>query len=60
MQQVIVTIENGMPTVTVKGCKGSTCKKLTKELEGNLGDVKETKATAEFYEQAKQNNQASR
>jgi len=60
MQQVIVTIENGVPNIVVKGCKGPACKKLTKTLEGDLGEVKSSKPTAEAYEQAKQNNQASR
>jgi hypothetical protein len=56
MQQVIITIENGVPTIEVKGAKGKSCKDITKALEANLGDVAETKATGEMYEQ--QNNQA--
>ena len=60
MQQVIVTIENGVPHIEVKGCKGKTCKDITRQLEASLGDVESTKPTTEFYEQAQQNNQASR
>jgi hypothetical protein len=60
MQQVIVTIVDGVPTVTVKGCKGKTCKDVTAALEKALGEAKATKPTAEMYEQAKQTNKAGR
>jgi hypothetical protein len=59
MQQVEIIIEGGVPTVKVKCVKGRACKDLTKALEAALGEVKESKPTAEMYEQAKQVNKAS-
>lgn len=61
MQQIVkVTVENGVPTITVQGCKGKTCKDITRELERALGDAKDSKPTAEFYEHATQTTKASR
>jgi hypothetical protein len=60
MQQVEITIENGTPTIKVRGCKGKSCKDLTRDLEKALGDAETTTPTAEFYEKASQTNKASR
>lgn len=60
MQQVEITIENGVPTIKVKCVKGQACKDLTKALEAALGDTKEWKPTPELYEQAQQIVKASR
>lgn len=51
MQQVEITIENGVPTVKVKCVKGQACKDLTRALEAALGEAQESKPTAEMYEQ---------
>jgi hypothetical protein len=50
MQQVIVTIENGVPKVEVKCVKGASCKTLTRDLERALGSVSKTEQTKEFHE----------
>lgn len=60
MQEVVITIENGTPVIHVKCVKGKTCKDLTEDLAMALGDVKESKPTSEFYEQAKQTIKANR
>lgn len=60
MQQVEILIENGTPKVSVKYVKGSDCKRITKDLEAALGEVKESKPTSEMYERATQNVKASR
>jgi len=46
----IVIMLNGTSTVEVLGVKGKRCLKMTEELEGELGDVKERKAKAEMQE----------
>lgn len=56
MQQVIVTIEGGLPTIRVVGCKGKSCKDLTRDLEAALGGTQRTRPTQEMYE--KQNQKA--
>jgi Protein of unknown function (DUF2997) len=60
MQQVEIIIDGGTPTIKVRGCKGKSCKDLTRGLEAALGEVDDSKPTAEFYEQAKQTTKASR
>jgi len=56
MQEVEITIEGGVPKVEVKCVKGSECKRLTRELEKKLGEVKSDKPTKEMYEQTRQTN----
>lgn len=60
MQQVIIDIEGGKPTISVKGAKGKSCKDLTRALEAALGDTAKSTPTAELYEQATKTNQVSR
>jgi hypothetical protein len=60
MQQVIITIEDGTPTVEVKCVKGKACKDITRALEAALGESTDVTPTAEFYEQAKQTIKAGR
>jgi hypothetical protein len=45
MQEVIINIENGVPTVSVKGVPGKACRDLTASLEAKLGEVKTRKDT---------------
>jgi hypothetical protein len=60
MQQVIIIIKDGVPTVKVRCVKGKSCKDLTRDLEAALGDVRSATPTEEFYEQAKQTAKAGR
>lgn len=60
MQQVEIIIEGGSPTIRVRGCKGKSCKDLTRALEAALGETEGSTPTAEFYEQASQTTKASR
>ena len=46
----IIIMPDGTSTVEVLGVKGKRCLKMTEELEGELGDVKERKAKAEMQE----------
>jgi hypothetical protein len=46
----IVIMPDGSSSVEVLGVKGKRCLKMTEELEGELGDVKERKAKAEMQE----------
>jgi hypothetical protein len=46
----IIITPDGTSTVEVLGVKGKRCLKITEELEGELGDVKERKAKAEMQE----------
>ena len=49
MQTITVKIAaDGSVSYDVKGFKGSGCKELTKAID-SLGNVKETKTTAEFF-----------
>ena len=41
---------DGSSSVEVLGVKGKRCLKITEELEGELGNVKERKAKAEMQE----------
>ena len=59
MQEVIIDIEGGSPTVTVKGVKGPACKNLTKAVVAALGETHSEVPTPEFYEQVKQTAKAS-
>ena len=60
MQQVEITIVDGTPTIKVRGCKGKSCKDLTRDLEKALGETDTSTPTAEFYEQARQTTKAGR
>lgn len=60
MQEVVINIVDGTPTVMVKCVKGRKCKDITRDLEAALGDVEKTSNTSEFYEQAKQTVKAGR
>jgi hypothetical protein len=61
MQQIVkVTVKDGVPTIMVQGCKGKTCKDITRELEKALGDTKDSKPTGEMFEHAQQATKASR
>lgn len=46
----IIIMPDGTSTVEVLGVKGKRCLKMTEELEGELGNVKERKAKAEMQE----------
>lgn len=46
----IIIMPDGTSTVEVIGVKGKRCLKMTEELEGELGNVKERKAKAEMQE----------
>ncbi len=57
-KEIYVTIdEEGNTQITVKGVKGESCRKLTKELEEALGLTTSDVVTAEFYEQPIKVNQ---
>jgi len=50
MQRITVTISRtGEISYEVNGVKGASCKDLTKAID-NLGTVKESKKTGEYYE----------
>ena len=59
MQQVIVTIEAGVPTIRVSGVKGKGCKDLTRDLETALGGARKSRPTQEMYEKQSQKAKAS-
>ena len=46
----IIIMPDGSSSVEVLGVKGKRCLKITEELEGELGDVKERKAKTEMQE----------
>ena len=46
----IIIMPDGTSTVEVLGVRGKRCLKMTEELEGELGNVKERKAKAEMQE----------
>lgn len=46
----IVIMPDGSSSVEVLGVKGKRCLKMTEELEGELGIVRERKAKAEMQE----------
>ena len=46
----IVIMPDGSSSVEVIGAKGKRCLKMTEELEGELGIVRERKAKAEMQE----------
>jgi len=46
----IVIMPDGSSSVEVLGVKGKRCLKMTEELEGELGNVRERKAKAEMQE----------
>ncbi len=46
----IIIMPDGSSSVEVLGVKGKRCLKITEELEGELGNVKERKAKAEMQE----------
>jgi hypothetical protein len=46
----IIIMPDGSSSVEVLGVKGKRCLKMTEELEGELGSVKERKAKAEMQE----------
>jgi Tfp pilus assembly protein PilZ len=50
MRRVIVTIKDGVPKVEVQCVKGADCKKLTRQLEADLGQTVSDTPTSEMYE----------
>ena len=46
----IIIMPDGSSSVEVLGVKGKRCLKMTEELEGELGHVRERKAKAEMQE----------
>jgi hypothetical protein len=49
-QITMIVAPNGETVTTVTGAKGTTCKKLTRDLEAILGGVILSQNTADFYE----------
>lgn len=60
MQEVIIEVTGGVPTITVNGVKGIACKNLTRALENDLGSVTKSTPTKELYEKATNTAQAKR
>jgi hypothetical protein len=46
----IVINENGETTIRVRGVHGAECRDVTKELEEQLGTLRERELTGEYYE----------
>ena len=51
MKEIKIIIDkNGQVTIDVEGVKGSSCKKLTKDLENAFGTTTEDKKKPDFYD----------